>query len=176
VARGRRRPRRRRDVSTRVTIGGETLAVEIVRASGDEIEARVGDAAYRMTIRRDGEDWHASLAGRTLALVVVRDRDRVWIAVDGEVYRCAVADEVGGEAAAAVRSPQVTAPMPGKVLRVLVETGGRVAAGDPLVILEAMKMETVATAEAAGRVAAVHVAPGAMVEPGETLVELEYEG
>jgi biotin carboxyl carrier protein len=65
--------------------------------------------------------------------------------------------------------------MPGKVLAVRVAVSQQVAAGDPLVVLEAMKMETVVSAEATARVGAVHVADGAMVEPGQTLVELEFE-
>jgi len=58
-------------------------------------------------------------------------------------------------------------------LDVVVSVGQRVAAGDPLVVLEAMKMETVATADTAGVVTRVHVAAGAMVEPGQLLVKLE---
>jgi len=105
----------------------------------------------------------------------VRAGADVWIAIEGEVYRCGAAGDAHAEAGAgAALSPRVTAPMPGKVLDVLVTDGQAVAAGDPLVVLEAMKMETVTTADAAGRVIRVHVAPGAMVEPGQTLVELEF--
>ena len=76
-------------------------------------------------------------------------------------------------APAVTATPKVTAPMPGKVLDVVVTVGQRVAAGDPLVVLEAMKMETVASAESAGVVTRVHVSVGAMVEPGQLLVELD---
>ena len=99
----------------------------------------------------------------------------MWVALDGEIYRCAAgADERRTGGAAAARSPRVTAPMPGKVLEVRVREGQTVAAGDPLVVLEAMKMETIATADAAGARRPVHVAAGAMVEPGQTLVELAF--
>ena len=65
--------------------------------------------------------------------------------------------------------------MPGKVLDVLVRAGQQVASGDALVVLEAMKMETIATADAAGTVTRVHVEVGSMVEPGQILVELDLE-
>ncbi|HEY7396718.1 MAG TPA: biotin carboxylase N-terminal domain-containing protein [Gaiellaceae bacterium] len=66
----------------------------------------------------------------------------------------------------------VTAPMPGTVIRVLVEERASVGAGEPLVILEAMKMETPLTAPYAAVVDAVHVRPGDRVEAGATLIEL----
>jgi acetyl/propionyl-CoA carboxylase alpha subunit len=66
----------------------------------------------------------------------------------------------------------VTAPMPGTVIRVLVAERATVVAGEPLVILEAMKMETPLAAPYAAVVDAVHVRPGDRVEAGATLVEL----
>src|SRR5262249_61452925 len=70
------------------------------------------------------------------------------------------------------RGAEVTAPMPGKVLRVLVEEGEPVVAGQPLVVLEAMKMETALAAESDAVVKRVLVAPGQMVDHGARLIEL----
>ena len=67
-------------------------------------------------------------------------------------------------------SGTVTTPMPGKVVAVLVATGDVVQAGQPLVVLEAMKMETTLAAEVAGSVTAVHAIVGAMVDAGATVV------
>jgi biotin carboxyl carrier protein len=68
---------------------------------------------------------------------------------------------------------RIEAPIPGKVVAVAVASGDEVASGQPLVVLEAMKMENELTADRQGRVVAVHVAPGDTVEAGELLVELE---
>ena len=68
---------------------------------------------------------------------------------------------------------RVRAIMPGKVVRVLVEAGQAVTEGQPLVVLEAMKMENEVRAPGAGKVARVAVAPGATVEGGADLVVLE---
>jgi acetyl/propionyl-CoA carboxylase alpha subunit len=67
----------------------------------------------------------------------------------------------------------VTAPMPGTVIRVEVETGAEVRARTPLVVLEAMKMEIPVHSPFDGTVKAVHVAAGDRVAGGALLVELE---
>jgi acetyl/propionyl-CoA carboxylase alpha subunit len=68
---------------------------------------------------------------------------------------------------------EITAPMPGTVIRVLVEAGQEVAARDTLVVVEAMKMEMPLPAPRAGIVHAVHVSEGDTVGRGAVLVELE---
>ena len=65
------------------------------------------------------------------------------------------------------------APMPGMVVRVLVREGDRVTARQPLVVLEAMKMEHVIEANAAGIVGKVACRAGQKVAEGDVLVEIE---
>ncbi len=67
----------------------------------------------------------------------------------------------------------VTTSMPGTVVEVLVAEGDSVKAGDPVLVAEAMKMETEIQAPVSGRVKAVHVAKGDTVNPDETLIEIE---
>ncbi len=68
---------------------------------------------------------------------------------------------------------RLTAPMPGKVIALMVEPGAIVTRGQPLVVLEAMKMEHVIHAPHAGRVSAIHHAPGEQVQEGHALIALE---
>src|SRR5207302_834347 len=70
-------------------------------------------------------------------------------------------------------SSSVAAPMPGTVIRVLVSPGDKVKARQPLVVLEAMKMETPLTSPHDATVRAVHVEEGASVAAGALLVELQ---
>ncbi len=69
----------------------------------------------------------------------------------------------------------LAAPMPGTVIRVNVQAGATVAAGEPVVVLEAMKMETPLASPYDAVVDAVHVSEGDRVTAGQTLVELRSE-
>jgi propionyl-CoA carboxylase alpha chain len=70
----------------------------------------------------------------------------------------------------------LTAPMPGTVVRVAVEEGGRVDEGAPLLVLEAMKMEHVVAAPAAGTVVRLAVAVGSQVDAGAVLAVVKQDG
>jgi biotin carboxyl carrier protein len=140
----------------RVVIDGEEHVVETRQLDATTLSLVIGGRQYRVDLARRG-------------------RERL-LAVDGEVYACA--PEIAGGSAhsvANVAAPEIAAPMPGKVLQVAVQAGDHVAAGDTLLILEAMKMETRLTAEAAATVTAVRVAAGDMVDGGQVLVVLAYD-
>jgi propionyl-CoA carboxylase alpha chain len=77
--------------------------------------------------------------------------------------------------AEAVPSGSLLAPMPGTVLRVEVEQGDRVGAGDPVMVLEAMKMQHTISAPYAGVVTEIDVTPGAQVAAGDVLAVVEEQ-
>ena len=68
---------------------------------------------------------------------------------------------------------QIVAPMPGKVVRVLVEAGAEVEAGAGLVVVEAMKMQNEMKSPKAGKVTSINVATGATVNAGDVLAVVE---
>ena len=92
------------------------------------------------------------------------------LAVEGLVQAKGTQRRAG---AAAPSAGAVTAIMPGKIIRVLVEQGDEIAEGQVVCILEAMKMENELKAAKAGRVRAIHVQPGQNVERGAVLAEIE---
>lgn len=65
-----------------------------------------------------------------------------------------------------------TAPMPGKIIDILVAPGDHVDVDQPVLILEAMKMESQIVAERAGAIASINVEKGAMVNPGDPLFSI----
>jgi pyruvate carboxylase subunit B len=78
----------------------------------------------------------------------------------------------GSKRPRATQPGHVTTSMPGTIVEVLVKVGATVKAGDPLLVAEAMKMETEIQAPIAGTVTAIHVAKGDSVNPDETLLEI----
>lgn len=106
--------------------------------------------------------WAATLHGERLELDVVDERTRHIRSLTGSGERRA-------------GSGVLKAPMPGLVVRVQVEAGQQVAAGTPVVVLEAMKMENQLKAPAAGVVREVFVRAGEAVEKGKALVEFGPE-
>ena len=87
--------------------------------------------------------------------------------------RAKLLEKMGMSVTACAASGDVKAPMPGKVLQVLVQTGANVEEGQPLLVLEAMKMENMIKAVASGVVSEVPISEGQAVEKGALLVGFE---
>jgi 3-methylcrotonyl-CoA carboxylase alpha subunit len=102
-----------------------------------------------------------------------RDRGRTWVFLDGRTY---VIESETRDAADRVHVTDdqvaLSAPMPATVLAIKVAPGQEVAAGDLLVLLEAMKMEVPIKAPRAGRVKSIACREGELVQPGTPLLEL----
>jgi 3-methylcrotonyl-CoA carboxylase alpha subunit len=84
-------------------------------------------------------------------------------------------DPLCQELAVEARAGELEAPMPGKIIAILVGTGDRVEKDVPLLILEAMKMEHTIRAPARGRIARILCRVGEQVGEGTELIELEAE-
>ena len=93
------------------------------------------------------------------------------IVVEAVINGRRVAGDTAGDATGG--ASRLTAPMPGKVVRVLVAAGDEVEARQPLVVVEAMKMENELTAPRAGTVTEVPVTEGMSVEAGRLLAAIE---
>ena len=71
---------------------------------------------------------------------------------------------------------KVFSPMPGAIIRIMAQAGDLVVAGDPVLVLEAMKMENEICAQKSGKIKAVHVTEGQTVAGNALLFEMEPEG
>lgn len=145
------------------TYGGETASAAVLEVPGSPVHVvNVGGRQYQAVVKREG----------------AKGRYVLWI--DGWRFELDALDErarairdLSAAAAGAQGPAPVLAPMPGLVVKVHVQVGDRVEAGQPVVVMEAMKMENELRAQAAGTVKAVHAQPGKAVEKGTVLVELE---
>ena len=79
-----------------------------------------------------------------------------------------------GTHGAEAHEPVLRAPVPGRILKVAVDAGAAVRAGDVLVVIEAMKMETPIVAPADGTVTEVHAAAGDLVDQDQAIVTCSY--
>jgi 3-methylcrotonyl-CoA carboxylase alpha subunit len=102
--------------------------------------------------------------------------DRLTLFLDGAEYALRIDDpRTAAAAAAAVGPKRLMSPMPGQVVSVQTKVGKVVAKGEPLVVVEAMKMEHTIAAPRAGRIKAVNVAAGDRVAAGVELVTMDDE-
>ncbi|HUJ61640.1 MAG TPA: biotin carboxylase N-terminal domain-containing protein [Kofleriaceae bacterium] len=152
-----------------------------VRAVDAQISYRCGEADVIVGYRPEGDGLALTIGGKTTQVSAFGlDGDRLWFVEHGRHRRGArVAGDfvqVDGTMLALIEQPRfaepgaqvvaggLVAPMPGKVVKVLVAPGEPVRAGAPLVVLEAMKMEHTVRAADGGIVREVHVAVGEQVE------------
>jgi acetyl/propionyl-CoA carboxylase alpha subunit len=140
---------------------GSALRISI---GGEEFDAVVEPAAGGVSLLKIGE--------RCLRIRATRLRNTLMVAVGPSCFTFIEAEARRSGARRGSATPEMAAPMPGKVLKVLVSEGQVVAAGDPLIVLEAMKMETTLFAEGAAVVRKIRVEASQMVDHGTVLLEL----
>jgi acetyl-CoA/propionyl-CoA carboxylase biotin carboxyl carrier protein len=141
--------------SVRIESDGTTRTIDVADPNPD------AESAFASI--RAGDTVHLDLAGRSVAFRLAPAPD-----VD-TAARAAAAHGAAGSTGPA----EVVAPMPGAVLTVHVATGQTVSAGDPIVTLEAMKMEHIVVASIAGSVGEVPVRPAEQVTRGQLLAVVE---
>jgi acetyl-CoA/propionyl-CoA carboxylase, biotin carboxylase, biotin carboxyl carrier protein len=139
-----------------------------VRGRAAAAEVQVGDGVpMAARVRRDDDQLAVTLDDVTTHVTVVHAAGTVWLAVDGHVAALREHERLAPPDAAAGSDGTVTAPMPGTVTVVRVSLGDEVAAGTPLLVVEAMKMEHVLTAPVAGTVTELPVTAGHQVRLDE---------
>jgi biotin carboxyl carrier protein len=167
-----------------------------------KLTAEITGEKCEMEIKRDGSRVVAEIDGRLYELEARQSQPGVYLLLnDGYVYQCRVNHPevkreplevtVGNHAyAITLTDPkrfrgaqssgsqtngtaQIIAPMPGKVVRVLVEAGAAVEAGDGIIVVEAMKMQNEMKSPQAGRVTSINVAAGETVNAGDVLAVVE---
>ena len=156
--------------------GGVEHALRVTTLGKDRYRIEHGGMATDMRVQSaDGRAVRVDSDGRILPATIHREGADITIFFAGHGHAFAITQEAGHEGEAAAGGDRLSAPMPGLVRIVSVAPGARVARGDALVTMEAMKMELVLAAPRDGVVAAVPVAVGDQVAEGALLLALEPE-
>ena len=145
-----------------LTLDGRAEIARIESLDGTPIELMtLGSEVHRLVARRDGErgSYELSIDGYRVHVDALDERTRA-------IRALSVGAKQGSGAS------QLTAPMPGLIVRIAVNEGDEVRAGQGVVVMEAMKMENELRIPSAGRVKRIHVSAGTAVERGTLLLEL----
>ncbi len=143
-----------------VEIAGHAPQLDLVQLSPYSYSLLVDGQSHYLHVRPSRDGYEVTLRQHSY---FVRLRDELDLTIEKMGLKDAVRDHSG----------QVRAAIPGLIASVAVAVGDEVAAGDQLLVLEAMKMENEITAPMSGTVTAVHVSPGDAVEKGAPLAELK---
>lgn len=167
-----------------------------------KFEARIGEAARRFELQRTGPKQFAAtregsdhddtkidarevapntysilVNGRSFEAIVIRAADGVLVRCNGREFHAKVSDPrawrgARGALFGAEGKQQVMAPMPGKVVRILVKAGDSVEASQGLVVVEAMKMQNEIRAPKSGTIERIFIREGQAVAAGDALVTI----
>jgi biotin carboxyl carrier protein len=142
--------------------------VHYARETGESV-----DLEYSIAAAGTGQ-WSVLANGRSFAAQLLSNGE---VSVNGRVFRVEIFDPRsmrGRRSTAGSEGRQtIAAPMPGRVVRVLIEAGQEVDAGQGLIVVEAMKMQNEMKSPKAGRVVEVRTVAGATVAAGEILAVIE---
>jgi 3-methylcrotonyl-CoA carboxylase alpha subunit len=155
--------------------GGTTRSVAVTRAPGGGARVRVDGRPLQAALTREGDRLVVRADALHEPVELYVEHDAVHVHARGRAWRVAVVDPVVRAQTAVEGVDVVSAPMPGTVLRIPVVAGEAVVTGQPLVVIESMKMQSELVAQRDGVVARVHLAAGDTFDRGATLVTLDEE-
>ncbi|WP_242220123.1 acetyl/propionyl/methylcrotonyl-CoA carboxylase subunit alpha [Shinella zoogloeoides] len=156
--------------------GGAEHALRVVMLGGRRFRLDHNDLSTEVGLLSvDDDSIRLDCDGHVFSATVHRDATGIAVFFGGHAHAFAIAEEAGHHGEAAAGGDRLSAPMPGLVRIVSAVPGARVARGEALVTMEAMKMELVLAAPRDGVVAAVPVAVGDQVAEGALLLSLEPE-
>jgi 3-methylcrotonyl-CoA carboxylase alpha subunit len=156
---------------------GETATDVTVRYQrGGGLRLEIGDAAMQASYRLEtAGELSATLDGDRTGISFHRKGQAITLLHAGAAQAFDIVDPMEAEMSDEGAGGAITAPLPGKIIKLSTEPGAKVRKGDALMILEAMKMEHTIAAPTAGTVAEVNFGEGDQVEEGVVLIALETE-
>ena len=164
-----------------------------------EFDILVNEVEHRVSVQKKGDDFDIQVDGETMAvdsvkelgnlisfslegdahrIYIVDDDGKMHMQIDGEQYH---AEDMSARESSAASGDQssheseleICAPMPGKILKISVSEGDKVSPKQPLLIVEAMKMENSIVSRGEGIVRKINFKEGDVVDTGQPIIELD---
>ena len=154
----------------------------LIQDDGSRVQAEIDGRKYTLEVREAGAGGYVLIAAASVFECRVDGRPdsgkSIEVVVGVTQYSVTLIDPkrlrgASGVVAHADEAARIVAPMPGKVVRVLVNVGDQVETGAGIVVVEAMKMQNEMKSPKAGTVAALHVEVGSTVNAGDVLAVVE---
>ena len=165
-----------RDTPLRLAAGEQNFDLRLAYRRGEPIEVRVGDATFAIELQHDdGLDVQLIVDGLHLRARCAMQGDAGWLDAEGCSAAWADLSQAPPEREDGSAHGLITSRMHGALVKLNVEVGQRVAKGDFVLAIEAMKMEHRIEAPIAGTVVEVGAAAGTQVAPGRLLVRIEAD-
>jgi 3-methylcrotonyl-CoA carboxylase alpha subunit len=152
--------------------GGEHAAAMLTYLHDGALALTVGNVSGSLTFAHKGEHLDVNFAGERFACTVHASGETDHVFTDKGAAAIVSLDLLAHAGEGAVEGGRLTAPMPGKVVSFTVKAGDKVSKGQPLAVMEAMKMEHTISAPADGTVQEVLYAPGDQVAEGAELLKI----
>jgi acetyl/propionyl-CoA carboxylase alpha subunit len=152
----------------------ENYRVKINGQSREIVYNHLGESRFLLLVDRESVEADVRPAGTNGDRIVFMEGHEIPVSVEN--YHLAQARKAAGISAHAAAETRLHAPMPGMVLKVMVSAGQQVTKSQPLVVIEAMKMENIIKARADAVVSVVHAIAGKSVEKGDILLEYHADG
>jgi len=143
-----------------ITIDHKTYAVDLTPLGDGLFSLVIDNRSYTVKARIDKKDVHILSNHRETTVRILDPRQKI----ESEIFGATEQEGSDGE---------IKAPMPGMVLRVEVKAGQRIEAGQPLLVMEAMKMENEIRAIDGGEIAEILVTPRQAVEKDDVLIRMK---
>ena len=154
---------------------GRLRDVVLTRVENHYARIWIDGREHRALLRPVGRAYEISVDDRTEPIWLVVEHDTVYIHAFGRAWRTEVVDPAERSAREGDQTDLATAPMPGMLIKVAVAVGEEVTVGQPLVVIESMKMQSEIVAWRDGTVDRVHLQVGDTFDRGAGLVGLTPE-
>lgn len=161
---------------------GNLRTVNIETDKKDKAEAKgfivsFGKKEHRFNATRVSPNCFSILFdGRNIIAYIAESENSLYVHINGQAVKLDKVKDDGNsfarDAVEFVSKDEISTPMPGKVVKILVKKGDKVTAKQPLVIVESMKMENEIKSPTDGKVKSIHFGPGDLVKPGQTIIKL----